>query len=246
MRHQLLIGSLVGSFALTSVAAQEAADEVASEATEAVETAVTAPPGPPPIEVARPASPVESAETGDRFSRYVTPIDYESVRPKPADYPREAWKAGSEGLVEYRLTVDAEGSPTSCHITQSSGHAALDEVTCAVVMERAKFDPARDEDGNPIEGVYEDAHSWRKREPEFPGTMKVHVAFTVDETGRSSDCEVKEISGAISEQMRKSFEREPCPGMNRRARAPYRDEEGNPVARRVELVLSVKVEEPSD
>ncbi len=243
MRHRLLFGSLVGFFVVSPGAAQDAAAEAASPASEAAEIAA---PASPPIEVARPASPRESAEESDRFSRYVTPLEYESVRPKPSDYPPEAWKAGSEGLVAYRLTVNAEGSPTSCEIVQSAGDAALDAASCAVVMERAKFDPARDEGGNPIEGVYEDSHNWRKREPEFPGTMKVHVAFTVDETGRSSDCDVMEVSGEISEQLRKSFEREPCPGMNRRARAPYRDAEGNPVERRVELVLSVTVEEPDD
>ncbi len=110
-------------------------------------------------------------------------------------------------------------------------------------MERGKFDPARDEQGNPIEGTYEDLHYWRKREPEFPGTMMIHVAYSIDAKGRSSDCEVIDMSGAISEQMRKTFEREPCPGIDRPARAPYRDENGNPVARRVEVVLSVKVDE---
>lgn len=241
MKHAVALSPLLLLFASNSAFAQETAESAAAAAEEVIEDRPIAP-APPPIRIA----PAEVAESADRFMRYVTPLDYDAIRPRPDDYPLDAWRADEEGRVEYKLTVDPEGSPTSCNIVVSSGSAALDKASCAVVMERAKFDPARDEAGDPIEGVYEDAHYWRKREPEFPGTMKVHVAFTVDETGQSSDCEVIEVSGSISEQMRKSFEREPCPGINRPARAIYRDDAGNPVARRVELVFDVKVEDPAE
>lgn len=74
--------------------------------------------------------------------------------------------------------------------------------------------------------------------------MTVRVAFSVDENGVTTDCDVLEISGEISEQMQKTFEREPCPGTGRSSQPPFRDDQGNPVLRRVELTLSVKVEEP--
>ncbi|MDJ0642932.1 MAG: energy transducer TonB [Erythrobacter sp.] len=243
-----LLGGVSASAQDAAEAAAEAVTRAAEEAAHAAEgaaAATIAPPAPPPIEI-RAATTAEEATEPHRFDRYVTPLDYGSVRPTAADYPVDAWQADLEGRVEYRLAVNADGKPTSCEVLQSSGHMSLDEASCAIVMERGQFNPARDEDGEATDGTYEDVHIWRKREPEFPGTFNIHVAFTVDATGKSSDCEVIDISGEVSEQMRRTFEREPCPGMNRPARAPYRDEDGNPIARRVELVLSVTVDGPPE
>lgn len=69
------------------------------------------------------------------------------------DYPAEARRNGWEGSVIADLTVTPEGRVSKCVIVQGSGHAILDSATCAILTTRAKFDPARDRGGNPVEDV---------------------------------------------------------------------------------------------
>lgn len=61
-----------------------------------------------------------------------------------ADYPADALRRGVQGTVGFRLTVDESGRPSDCAIEGSSGDAALDQATCALVLARARFRPARD------------------------------------------------------------------------------------------------------
>src|SRR3954447_15410959 len=67
------------------------------------------------------------------------------------DYPPDAVRNHWEGTVVAELVIDVTGNPKSCSIVRSSGHKILDETTCALLVERAKFAPARDKSGNPIE-----------------------------------------------------------------------------------------------
>lgn len=76
------------------------------------------------------------------------------------DYPAEALQAGQEGTVSFRLTIDRSGSVAQCAITQGSGFPALDDRTCALLTERARFTPARNAAGAPAEGVYSSRVRW--------------------------------------------------------------------------------------
>ena len=98
------------------------------------------------------------------------PPEQEPARPTPLnprewvladDYPLEAIRAGAEGRVRFTLEVDAEGRPLSCTVVESSGHAALDRTTCAVMLERARFAPARDSAGRAVPGTYSTHFAWR-------------------------------------------------------------------------------------
>jgi periplasmic protein TonB len=68
------------------------------------------------------------------------------------DYPAKALREGREGTVFYTLLVGADGKGKKCTVTTSSGHSDLDEAACNSVMKRATFAPARDENGNPVDG----------------------------------------------------------------------------------------------
>lgn len=189
----------------------------------------------------------KTAPHGPSMASSATPTAYQALYPQQADYPPEAWVVGDEGDVGYRLYVDADGKPQSCEITESSGSQLLDEATCPLLMERLEFDPALDREGVPIASEFEGRYGWSKREPEFGGPMTVHVAFTVGTDGVTRDCDVIEISGTISEQMQRTFDREPCPGSNRPAGSPpYRDENGVPIERRVNLKVIVEVSDPDE
>lgn len=67
------------------------------------------------------------------------------------DYPDEARRRGEEGLVVITIGIDTEGRPRVCEVTQSSGHASLDKVTCDLVMQRGRYAPARTPAGTPID-----------------------------------------------------------------------------------------------
>jgi len=67
------------------------------------------------------------------------------------DYPAKALENGWEGSVIVKVRVGTNGRVRSCRIVKSSGHVPLDIKTCEIVLLRAKFSPARDSNGNPVE-----------------------------------------------------------------------------------------------
>lgn len=76
------------------------------------------------------------------------------------DYPTMEIFRRAEGITGFELTVGADGRAKSCAVIQSSGSAVLDETTCALVSERARFDPARDAKGRKIQGRYRSRVQW--------------------------------------------------------------------------------------
>lgn len=71
------------------------------------------------------------------------------------DYPRKLLDDGAQGLIYFRLMIDAEGKVSSCHIQRSTRPVGFDETVCRIMTSRARFEPARDESGKPV------ASSWR-------------------------------------------------------------------------------------
>lgn len=76
------------------------------------------------------------------------------------DYPAQAIQQGMAGKVGFKLVVDRDGRASACTITQSSGWSTLDQATCALVMRRARFDPALDGLGEPTTGEYNNFITW--------------------------------------------------------------------------------------
>ncbi len=76
------------------------------------------------------------------------------------DYPDEAVRKEATGTTAYDLYVDQTGAVIDCTVTQSSGSPTLDETTCTVLRERARFLPARDAVG-PIAANWANRTVWR-------------------------------------------------------------------------------------
>jgi hypothetical protein len=68
----------------------------------------------------------------------------------PADYPLKMLSAGQPAVIEFRLSVGADGKPTACHIQSTTRPKEFDDAVCKSVMRRAQFEPALDAEGNPI------------------------------------------------------------------------------------------------
>jgi protein TonB len=79
----------------------------------------------------------------------------------PQDYPLSALRAGHEGTVRFELTIGTDGRVTGCRITESSGYSDLDRATCRLMEKRARFQPARDANGNPVEDTYRSFLDWK-------------------------------------------------------------------------------------
>ena len=78
-----------------------------------------------------------------------------------SDYPTAGLRGELEGLVRVQLNIGADGKPTGCTVTASSGHDVLDEATCAKLLRRARFDPASDHTGAKVAGTWNTAVRWQ-------------------------------------------------------------------------------------
>ncbi len=77
------------------------------------------------------------------------------------DYPGQAVRDRREGVVAFKLTIDAEGRVKQCSVTQSSGATELDDATCATISKRARFTAGQDANGKAVEGEYTSRVSWK-------------------------------------------------------------------------------------
>ena len=70
------------------------------------------------------------------------------------DYPAEAVRKNWQGSVVTELKITKKGRVRACKVIESSGHAVLDKRTCEILIERARFNPAKDSAGRTVEGTY--------------------------------------------------------------------------------------------
>jgi len=68
--------------------------------------------------------------------------------------PDQAVRFGWTGTARADLTISPEGRVSGCKIVQSTRHQVLDDYVCKMLMTRARFTPAKDKDGKPIEGHF--------------------------------------------------------------------------------------------
>lgn len=106
---------------------------------------------PEPLPSVKPSFAPQAARPRSDPKSWVTVEDY-----------RGSWiRQELTGKARFRLDIAADGRVTGCTITASSGHAALDQATCALVSKRARFQPARGSEGEPVAGSYSNAIDWQ-------------------------------------------------------------------------------------
>ena len=98
-----------------------------------------------------------------------TPSRWIGGRIKESDYPRAAYAARAQGTVYVRFVVGVAGRITDCKVTRSSGNGDLDAGTCALMMQRLRYRPARDAYGKKVPDVWTGEHSWELTPGVDPG-----------------------------------------------------------------------------
>ncbi len=88
------------------------------------------------------------------LSRNVTPTESPGNWVVSRDYPLDMLRSGQPAIVEFRLSVGADGVPTACHIQSTTRPREFDDAVCKSVMRRARFDPALDATGTPLASYY--------------------------------------------------------------------------------------------
>lgn len=96
-------------------------------------------------------------EKHDRLTRRVSPTTSPGEWIDSADYPAMARFAGKQGLVQFRLNVDAQGRATACHIQKATKPDEFADTVCRAMMENAHFQPALDANGQPIASYFRSA-----------------------------------------------------------------------------------------
>jgi periplasmic protein TonB len=112
----------------------------------------------PPAPTAPPAPPPPAAPTVNKAA---------SAKGNPAtwfstdDYPARALREEAEGTVGISWEINEQGRAENCRVTQSSGNADLDEASCRVLMRKARYTPALDQNGNPMRTTSSRRVSWK-------------------------------------------------------------------------------------
>lgn len=69
-------------------------------------------------------------------------------------YPADAVRAGEQGIFKMRVTIDANGKVGECVLLDATEQDKLKSPACKIVMRHAKFEPALDTEGEPMQSYY--------------------------------------------------------------------------------------------
>ena len=105
---------------------------------------VIGPPAPPLPD------PIAASPRGDS-GRWITDRDY-----------RARWiREGLTGVAGFTVEIDPSGRVGNCTITRSTGHDVLDGATCRLLTRRARFNPARNSQGDKVPGTFSSSVTWQ-------------------------------------------------------------------------------------
>ena len=97
-----------------------------------------------------------------------TDAEWTGGKIKNSDYPKAVREAHISGTTETLVSVGANGRPTACRVTRTSGSRELDSTTCQLIMQRFKFKPARNAAGQAIDSRIEYEQEWDAPPPPPP------------------------------------------------------------------------------
>lgn len=92
--------------------------------------------------------------------RHALPKNYPGNWITQNDYPADLVRQGASGMVVFRLDVDETGKATGCHIQQRTKPDSFADLSCKLLLKRAKFSPALNKMGTPIRSLYSNTIQW--------------------------------------------------------------------------------------
>lgn len=134
---------------------------------------------------------------------------------QPNDYPTRAAQKGESGIVSMLLSVDDHGRVTNCAVTESSGSAALDTGTCALLRRKARFKPATDATGNPVAGTHREMAAWSIDTAAPSPTIQLMLTLSASQTpppapitarlyfdakGHVTECRIDQSGGSAADE----------------------------------------------
>ncbi len=99
-------------------------------------------------------------DTMKTYQRQVTPLGSPGNWLGSDDYPVAMMRSGGQGIVRFRLTVDEAGTVSGCHIQQRTNPDEFADLSCKLIIKRAKFLPALDASGKPVASIYTNMVRW--------------------------------------------------------------------------------------
>lgn len=165
-----------------------------------------------------------------RAQPLVDPVEWVSSE----DYPSVALVDRLEGRTSVSLDIGPDGAIIRCNVTESSGAAVLDEATCAAIISRARFTPARDRNGRPVADNYARRIVWKlpnvglMQVSEYP--QRYSTTLEVNEAGMVEACQV---TGYTAGRDNVRFSQEPCSREENKQRGPVIGADGKPTKARI-------------
>ena len=116
-----------------------------------IQTTPVIQPAPPVTPVYRPAPPAPPAPPpAPRVSQAARATGSLPGLFSTDDYPQSALRNEEQGTTAVSLTIGSNGRVSGCNVTSSSGSSSLDSTTCSILTRRARFTPAKDQNGQAI------------------------------------------------------------------------------------------------
>lgn len=71
-----------------------------------------------------------------------------------SDYPRDSLARGEQAIIRFRMMIDSTGVPTACAVQSAITKGDFAEITCNQLKRRARFEPARNAEGQPVASFF--------------------------------------------------------------------------------------------
>lgn len=81
------------------------------------------------------------------------------------DYPSTALRMGKTASIQFRLMIDQTGTPSACKVQSATQSPEFIDLTCKLLMQRARFSPALDAQGQMVPSYYTNTVNWIIRRP---------------------------------------------------------------------------------
>lgn len=95
-----------------------------------------------------------------KLTRHPSPIGNPANWLNTNDFPSKALDRGHNGYVSFRLIVEADGKVSGCRVLFRTNPDEFADLSCKLMVERAKMRPALDADGKPVRSYYVSRIKW--------------------------------------------------------------------------------------